>query len=420
MGKYIKEFSNHTEYEEFVDQVNFDLQTPNISLCNRQNEVHYSPYEKHDYSQDYLTFEIVKDGTLIWNLSNSRGSYTKSIQYSIDNGTTWTTITSSYNNTTPFLNATKGQRILFKGSNFSYATIHQVTYTDGEVVYYEPFNHFKGTAYFNVYGNIKSMLNNASTLQYGSELQGLFSGSNVLNAENLILPYKVLSNRCYKEMFSGCTFLKKSPKLIATTLDKQCYHSMFRNCTSLTTVPLLSVTTLAESCYSFMFRGCTSLTEVPTLPATTLADNCYESMFSWCTNLITVPETLPATTLAEYCYSSMFEYCTNLITTPTLPATTLTRGCYYRMFSYCKSLTTAPVLPATTLTIACYSQMFSECENLNNIKCLATDISATNCTFYWVDGVASSGTFTKASSMSSWSSGDYGIPSGWTVQTATS
>ena len=60
--------------------------------------------------------------------------------------------------------------------------------------------------------------------------------------------------------------------------------------------------------------------------------------------------------------------------------------------------------------------MFFESSNLNNITCLATYISAYNCTSSWVYGVAASGTFTKAASMTSWTTSTKGIPSGWTVQ----
>ena len=89
------------------------------------------------------------------------------------------------------------------------------------------------------------------------------------------------------------------------------------------------------------------------------------------------------------------------------------------MFDGCTNLTTAPVLPATTLAVNCYRYMFNGCSSLNYIKCLATDISASNCTGNWVNGVAASGTFVKNSSMS-WGTGVDGIPSGWTVENATS
>jgi hypothetical protein len=58
------------------------------------------------------------------------------------------------------------------------------------------------------------------------------------------------------------------------------------------------------------------------------------------------------------------------------------------------------------------------CYSLNSIKCLATNISASDCTTNWVEGVASSGTFIKAANMSGWTTGNSGIPSGWTVQNA--
>ena len=150
------------------------------------------------------------------------------------------------------------------------------------------------------------------------------------------------------------------------------------------------------------------------LPATTLADSCYSNMFESCPSLVTAPE-LPATTLAYGCYFSMFEGCTSLTTAPELPATTLADGCYFSMFYGCTSLTTAPELTATTLTSNCYSHMFDNCTKLNYIKCLATDISASACLSNWVTNVASSGTFVKATSMTSWPTGTSGIPSGWTV-----
>ena len=85
------------------------------------------------------------------------------------------------------------------------------------------------------------------------------------------------------------------------------------------------------------------------------------------------------------------------------------------MFSNCTSLTNAPELPATTLETDCYSYMFYGCTKLKYIKCLATDISVTNCTSNWVNGVAATGTFVKSLNMSEWTTGINGIPEGWTV-----
>ena len=151
---------------------------------------------------------------------------------------------------------------------------------------------------------------------------------------------------------------------------------------------ILPATSLSSSAYCETFSGCTSLTETPELPATTLADGCYHGMFAGCTSLTEAPQ-LPATMLAERCYQEMFRDCT--------------------------SLTEAPELLATTLTNWCYYGMFYGCNRLNYIKCLATNISASNCTYIWVDSVASSGTFIRDVN-TSWSTGDSGIPYGWDVE----
>ncbi len=123
---------------------------------------------------------------------------------------------------------------------------------------------------------------------------------------------------------------------------------------------------------------------------------------------------LPATTLMPSCYHAMFKGCTSLTTAPALPAITLTSLCYMEMFAYCTSLLKAPDLSAHILVNACYESMFSRCSSLNYIKCLATDISATDCLDEWVNFVAASGTFIKDAN-TTWPTGISGIPSGWTV-----
>lgn len=114
------------------------------------------------------------------------------------------------------------------------------------------------------------------------------------------------------------------------------------------------------------------------------------------------------------CYEFMFNNCARLISAPLLPFMNLTQSCYRGMFSYCKSLTTAPVLPATTLKDSCYYEMFRGCTVLNNVTCLASDTSVNDAIYNWLEGVSTSGTFTKADGVT-WPTGSSGIPSGWTV-----
>ena len=180
--------------------------------------------------------------------------------------------------------------------------------------------------------------------------------------------------------------------------------------------------TIESSCtFLSLFSGNIKLVNAKDLilPATALTDHCYSGMFRSCYALTTAPQ-LPATTLAKSCYSSMFYNCDALTTAPELPATTLTAYCYNGMFESCRALTTAPELPATTLADYCYGQMFYDCQKLNYIKAMFTTTPSTTYTRNWVSSVSPTGTFVK-NSAATWNvTGTYGIPSGWTVQTASS
>lgn len=240
--------------------------------------------------------------------------------------------------------------------------------------------------------------------------------SNLIKTYNL--PAQTLTEQCYAEMFRYCVSLTTTPKILATTMAKQSCYNMFKGCTSLVSVQEeLSASVLAQSCYYAMFAQCTSLTKAPKLSINELAQSCYTSMFYECSSLIEAP-VLSSNSLALGCYQLMFYGCQNLVNAPELPATTLATNCYAGMFQYCYSLTTAPELLAEELVEGCYSYMFNGCSNLNYIRCLATNISATDCTTNWVKNVASSGTFVKLNDEIPWTIGVNGIPVNWTVISA--
>jgi hypothetical protein len=317
------------------------------------------------YSTQYLTIEALEDGNL----------YVKQpCQYSINDGE-WVTISlTTYDSEA--INVSNGDKVRFKGN-----------LTDASRMFVAV------QLKFNVYGNIMS-------LKYGDNFVGqtedfvkqeMFRDSYVIDASNLVLPATTLVQSSCDEMFYRCRYLTSAPVLPATTLADMCYYSMFGECRSLTTAPALPATALTYACYGGMFMGCVSLTTAPEIPATTLLGiNCCVSMFNSCPNLVTAPSILPATNLTKNCYATMFYDC-NIQKAPELPATTLVEGCYSGMFGY------SPV---------------------NYIKCLATDISATDCTKSWVSHITSStGTFVKAAGVE-WPTGNSGIPSGWTIQDA--
>lgn len=328
----------------------------------------------HDYEKQYLTITSLSAGSIV--LKDIYSNSPISISYSI-NGGEWQTLTSSAGTGSSF-NVNAQDVVRLKGTNSSYNNHYLFT-----------------TSAATVEGNIMSMF-------YGDDFYGeksftaasacsaLFYYSKFTSAEHLVLPATGLTNSCYENMFIGNASLVNAPKVLpAEIMKKNCYQNMFGECSSLTGSPILHATTLEENCFTSMFKNCRNLTKAPELPCETLAPWCYSNMFSGCQELVNVPD---------------------------LPASALTMGCYYEMFSGCRSLVTAPELVAATVPMNGYSGMFSYCSSLNKITCLATDISAMNATNNWVNGVSSAGTFTKDVNMASWTTGNNGIPTNWTVK----
>ena len=478
MSKYLKLFETTSQYNEYINSI--DVVLPNVSVAkDAPTTVYFNPL--HDYSKDYLTFVALEDGTFTFSMVQKlTTAAVPSMSYSTDNGKTWTTVQNIDNEavtvTTPTI--TSGNKVLWKSNAVQYC-INPDPYPGGNMAYgsfssTSAYN-IEGNIMSLMYGDdFKGKTSFKTPISSGNQA-GAFSNlfnnnSNIISVEHLVLPATTLADKCYYYMFEYCTNLTTAPELPATTLTTQCYYGMFKDCQSLTTAPELPATTLANQCYYYMFTHCTSLTSAPVLPATTLADSCYNGMFQYCTNLTTAPE-LPSTTLANYCYSNMFYDCKSLTTAPVLPATTLTTQCYFAMFKGCTSLTTAPelpattlqsscynsmfqgctslttapellpattladscykymfngctnlttapVLPATTLASECYASMFYGCTKLNYIKAMFTTTPSTSYTSNWVNGVAATGTFVK-NSAATWNvTGIHGIPSGWTITTA--
>ena len=329
----------------------------------------------------YFTIEATQDGTKVYFRQSSyavddRISPLK-VEVSTDDGETWTEVTAApASNNVPgavLAELDEGDKVLIRGRNEAYGYYSEWNYVASENC------NFWANAPCYVYGNIMSLVGGDDFARirkvkefaftyFFSDINGNLNWSWVLSKDDndLILP----------------------------------------------------ATTLAEYCYQYMFYNCTGLTTAPELPATTLAGHCYESMFSYCTSLATAPAELPAMTLVNDCYYSMFRGCTSLTATPKLPATTLAENCYKVMFAGCTSLINAPELPATTLVNDCYRGMFTGCTNLAYIKAMFTTTPGTSYTTDWVKNVKGTGTFVK-NSAATWNvTGNNGVPTGWTVETA--
>ena len=256
---------------------------PNVSYIVENDNVLFVK-EKTDYSNDYLTFVALEDATfkLTYNAVN----------YSLDDGETWTLLRSGTASPT----VTAGNKIMWKG---------ELTPTSSNGI-----GKFSATANFNVQGNVMSLLF-GDDFTNKTDLTGkdyafyhlFYQNTNIKSAKNLILPATKLANRCYLEMFNGCTGLTSAPKLPATTLASYCYSYMFDSCTSLVNAPQLPATALATYCYSNMFRNCKSLTTAPELPATRLTSVCYGAMFYGCKNINYIKAMFTTTPSDSYTYN---------------------------------------------------------------------------------------------------------------------
>lgn len=201
----------------------------------------------------YLYFTMPNGGEITLTKNGTPTEVT--LEYSLDNGLTWTEWIETEN--VRSLTLASGQTMHVRNTSET-----STRFSTSSRDYYN----FAFTAYTYVGGNTDSLLckipSNAS-----------------------------ITNYCYTKMFNGCTNLMMSDTftLPSTTLAGFCYASMFRDCTSLTmsnTFTLPSMT-MVGSCYNSMFYGCTSLTmgDTFTLPAPTLANYCYAYIFHGCTNV---------------------------------------------------------------------------------------------------------------------------------------
>lgn len=202
--------------------------------------------QSHDYSQDYLTFNVITGGTIPWKSIGS--GMAKEISYSINNGE-WTSITAGSDVT---ISVNDGDVVRFKGLNSTYAK-DRSNYSgfDG------------GTATYNIQGNIMSLVYGddfigQTTLTGTFNFCSIFKQSKAVSAENLILPATTLTNYCYRAMFSKAHDMDVAPALPATTLAQGCYWYMFEEC-PITIAPDLNAKALVAECYGNMFTGCTSL-----------------------------------------------------------------------------------------------------------------------------------------------------------------
>ena len=363
------------------------------------------PEPAHDYSKDYLTFEITSPGDIVWAYSGSTDSgAVRTIEYS-KNGGEWVSITSDSGSAGPSFSVTTGDMVRFRGNNRAYA----ITTSR-----YSCF--WQSTCGFKLKGNIMSLIDStgfttATTLVFGS-------------AGNV-------NNYTFLGLFRGCTGLTDASDFVLPATSIACqgpYRQLFQECTNLVfsprTLPATSYSSACTYCYNAMFKGCASLTTAPEMYSATLASGTnatgmFVNMFAGCTSLVTAPELLlehpDNSTNTQNIYNGMFSGCASLINAPSvLPMTTLRGGEYNSMFVGCTSLEKSPKILATAIPGNSAANMFADCIRLKEVFCMATGFASTSQS--WLSNVSPTGTFYKDPNAGIWAPGQNGIPSGWRVK----
>jgi len=179
-------------------------------------------YERVPPIENYVRFVSASARTITPRYTNSGIT----LQYSVNKGATWTTISSGSSTTSSTEHWFRGQAT--EGKKLFTNNVNTNAWT------------FSGDSSNSLaaYGNLNYLL--CDTL--GDE----------------VAP-DVVGSYCYSYMFYNCKSLTIAPSLPATTLAYYCYDGMFRDCTSLTTPPRLPALEMSFGCYRYMFYACVSL-----------------------------------------------------------------------------------------------------------------------------------------------------------------
>ena len=141
------------------------------------------------------------------------------------------------------------------------------------------------------------------------------------------------------------------------------------------------------------------------------------------TTLLGAPDLILPQNVISSCYNRMFSSCTSFTEPPVLPAMTMVSNCYVAMFISCSSLEIAPDLPALSLGSSntwCYDSMFRNCSKLKYVKAMFLTTPNSNYTGHWMESVSATGTFVKNINATWSATGGSAVPSGWTIEYASS
>ena len=220
---------------ELVDEIAYFPYTD----PNNYSKIGFPKKVAHDYSKDYLTFEITNGGTILYRYNRA----SKIIEYS-KNGGEWLSLSPSTSGTQILVNT--GDKLRFKFSGGSFGDSEEGIANSFETSVSDPVR-------FTVSGNLMSLVDGDNFLTSSKQMAfcnffQLFDQCyGLTDISNLIFPDHV-SGECYKQMFRNCGNLVTGPTLPAKQLVTECYSNMFSSCQKLNYIKCLATDISAVGC----------------------------------------------------------------------------------------------------------------------------------------------------------------------------
>lgn len=211
---------------------------------------------------NYLRFTALDDGTFTLTIgANVPTSSLSYVEYSTDNGETWTRTNNVDSETISVTTPTilSGNSVVWRGvgSRTSESTANPSTGNDC---------YFSSSSDFNASGCLCSLLQGVNVSKYYTLPDGL---------------------RTFLGLFFNCSTLRNAEDLkLANNVKDSCYSSLFRKCTRLLTAPVFPALKATTSSYSSAFRECYSLVSSPYIMATSGVGNYIcANMFYSCSKM---------------------------------------------------------------------------------------------------------------------------------------
>lgn len=271
---YVCDTTTYTKYYKDYYQVSYQngCNYQNVTPVQWRQSSSVIEYNSKDcgFVAGYFTIRSRANNNTITLKNNTTGTSvgTTSFAYSLDSGSTWASFTLATGSTKTIATLSSGATVMLKGTKNRLG----VAYNYG--------HYFRGSADYEIEGNIASLVNgDNSTTDLSSKsahtFSQLFSGdTHLVSAENLKIYSTELPANCFNSTFRGCTSLQKAPELPSTVLGAETYSSMFEGCIALSQPPSQLVFTSADSTsYQRMF--CMSRSSKITTPAMTYSPKLF-------------------------------------------------------------------------------------------------------------------------------------------------